>query len=141
MYLQYCSRSSLQKSLKNLLRRYSAMKLANITLLRLVGASMVGLLVLILLAHQLPKALMTISMLALVVLVATFFVFIFREQPRDEREAHQALMGGQASYMIGAGILLIGIVVESFAHNLDPYLPITLAAMVLAKLLSTRTIQ
>ena len=117
------------------------MKLANITLLRLVGASMVGLLVLILLAHQLPKPLMTISMLALAVLVAAFCVFIFREQPRDEREAHQALMGGQASYMIGAGILLIGIVVESFAHNLDPYLPITLGAMVLAKLLSTRTIQ
>jgi peptidoglycan/LPS O-acetylase OafA/YrhL len=117
------------------------MKLANITVLRLVGASMIGLLVLILVGPQLSKPLMTLSMLALAVLVVAFCIFIFREQPRDEREAQPALMGGQASYMVGAGILLIGIVVESFGHNLDPYLPVALGAMVFSKLLSTRTIQ
>lgn len=117
------------------------MKLANITVLRLVGASMLGLLVLISIGPQLSKPLMTLSMLSLAVLVMAFCIFVFREQPRDEREAQHALMGGQASYMVGAGILLIGIVVESFAHDLDPYLPIALGAMVAAKLVSTRTIQ
>lgn len=117
------------------------MKLANVVILRIVGAAMIGLLILISSAPQLSKPLMTLSMFALAILVVSFIVFIFREEPRDEREAHNALVGGQASYVVGAILLLLGIVVQSFAHSLDLYLPVTLAGMVLAKLVSTRSIQ
>ena len=117
------------------------MKLANALRVRIVGLAMLGLLVFVSSAPHLTKALMTASMIALVALVAAFIYFVFREEPRDEREAHQSLVGGQASYMTGAGILLLGIVLQSFAHNLDLYLPIALGSMVVAKLVSTRTIQ
>ncbi len=117
------------------------MKANKLVSMQLIGVLLLGLLAFVTFSPHLSKPLMTLSMAALAILVVAFIVFIVREQPRDEREVLHSLKGGQVSYLLGAIVLVVGIVTESFAHNLDPYLPLALSIMILAKLVSTRLTQ
>ena len=76
------------------------------------------------------------SLTLLVVALAAFGVFVWGEGGvHDEREiAHQALVG-RIAYLSGTLALLITIVMQSLAHNLDNSLICVLAVMILAKLL------
>lgn len=80
-----------------------------------------------------PAVVMTLSLM-LAVLVIGFAVFWWREQPKDERESINSMRAGRVSYLAGGAVLLIGVVVQSFMHHIDPWLPGALGAMVLAKL-------
>jgi amino acid transporter len=74
----------------------------------------------------------------IMVLAATvigFAVFVWREQPRDEREALYSLKAGHISYFIGGGVLVTAIIVQAIQHDLDQWLAVALGAMVLTKLL------
>jgi cobalamin synthase len=77
--------------------------------------------------------LMLIMFFALAVIA--FAIFLWREQPQDEREALHILMAGRISYLIGGGVLVLAIIVQVFQHHLDQWLAIVLAAMVLTKLI------
>lgn len=117
------------------------MKANKLVSMQLIGVVLLAVLAFVTFSPHLSKPLMTLSMSALAILVLAFIFFIVREQPRDEREVLHSLKGGQVSYLVGAIVLLVGIVVQSFAHDLDLYLPLTLGVMIIAKLLSTRTTQ
>lgn len=69
------------------------------------------------------------------VAVISFAVFLWREQPRDEREALYGLRAGHISYFAGGIVLVIAIVTEAIQHRLDRWLAITLGSMVFAKLI------
>lgn len=71
----------------------------------------------------------------LAVAVIAFAIFIWREQPYDEREALHGLVAGRISYFIGGGVLVLAIIVQSIQHHLDHWLAITLGAMVITKLI------
>lgn len=64
-----------------------------------------------------------------------FSAFVWREQPADEREALHALTAGRVSFLVGVGVLVIGVVVQAFRHNIDPWLIVTLCVMVAAKII------
>ncbi len=117
------------------------MKANKLISMQLIGVVLLAVLAFVTFSPHLSKGLMMLSMAALAILVVAFIVFIVREQPRDEREVLHSLKGGQVSYLLGAIVLLVGIVVQSFAHNLDPYLPLALGVMIIAKLVSTKTTQ
>ena len=71
----------------------------------------------------------TISLvLLLVVVFAVFAGFIWKEQTRDEREVLHRMMAGRIGYLFGAAALVVAIVVEGFAHRVDPWLVIALTA-------------
>jgi hypothetical protein len=81
------------------------------------------------------------GMLAMLVLAALFVIFCFfavyivREKAGDEREeAHRAL-AGRSAFLVGAGLLVAGIIVEDLAHALDPWLVVSLIGMILAKII------
>ena len=74
-------------------------------------------------------------LMILAVTVIAFAVFIWREKPRDEREALHGLMAGRVSFYIGGGVLVIAIISQSIQHNLDQWLAVALGAMVIAKLI------
>jgi MFS family permease len=82
-----------------------------------------------------PPALVMGLGVAVAVLMIGFAVFWWREQPRDERESLNSLRAGRISYLAGGGVLLAGVVIQAFMHHIDPWLPLSLGAMVLAKLL------
>lgn len=78
-------------------------------------------------------AAMTIA-LTLIVVFALFAGFVWREHARDERELLHRMIAGRFAFLAGVLSLIIGIVIESVAHQIDHWLVIALCAMILAKL-------
>ncbi len=80
--------------------------------------------------------------LAIVIIFMLFAALVWRENARDERESLHKMIAGRAAFLAGTITLVIGIVVQTFQHRVDPWLTIVLSVMVLAKILGiiyTRT--
>lgn len=81
---------------------------------------------------------MGIQMLLIVlasVLYLGLVAFLFKENPRDERERFHLFEAGRFSFLVGAVFLLLGIGWGISRHDVDSFLPITLIAMILSKIL------
>lgn len=76
---------------------------------------------------------LTLLMVLGVAMIA-FGVFVWREKPRDEREALYGLRASRVSYFMGAAVLVVAIITQAFHHTLDIWLAVALGAMVLTKL-------
>lgn len=71
----------------------------------------------------------------IVTLFAIFAMFLWKELVVDEREQLHRFIGTRFAYTAGGVLLLIGIIVQAFSHKIDPWLPLVLTGMVLAKIL------
>ena len=102
----------------------------------IVSSIMIILLVLLLNPFDfwMPNSLLFTMVLALILFFALFASFVLRENTQDEREELHKSTAGRTGFLIGSGMLVFGIVVQCFQHNLDIWLVITLVAMVLAKI-------
>ena len=83
-----------------------------------------------------PTALLMIMVLGLVVVFALFASFVWRENHRDEREGLHKMMAGRFAFLVGAALLVLGIIVQGFNHALDPWLVFTLTGMIMAKIIA-----
>ena len=75
-------------------------------------------------------------MLILAIAVAVFgmfSVFVLMERAGDERENEHRHAAGRFAFLVGGAILIVGIIVQTFAHTLDPWLVWALVGMVIAK--------
>lgn len=100
------------------------------------GAILIALILLLNPFNAIMASALTLSLLmTLAVAMIAFAVFIWREKPRDEREAFYGLQAGHVSFFVGAGVLVLAIIVEVFQHNLNVWLPATLGTMVITKLI------
>jgi len=81
-----------------------------------------------------PPVLLMMMVLGLVVVFVLFVSFIWRENSRDEREGLHKMMAGRIAFLAGTSVLVIGIIVQSFKHELDFWLILTLGTMILAKI-------
>jgi len=78
---------------------------------------------------------LTILLGLLIVLFSVFLGFVWGEKPEDEREHLISLIAGKIAFLIGAGILVLGIVIESIMYRApNPWLVGALVAMILAKI-------
>ena len=82
-----------------------------------------------------PTILLMMMVLGLIVVFSVFVSFIWRENARDEREGLHKMMAGRIAFLAGTAILVIGIIVQSFKHELDFWLVLTLGTMILAKII------
>ena len=82
-----------------------------------------------------PPVLLMMMVLGLVVVFSTFASFIWRENARDERESLHKMMAGRIAFLAGTASLVIGIIVQSFRHELDFWVVLTLGIMILAKII------
>ena len=64
---------------------------------------------------------------------AAYAVFILREKALDERDDAHRMIAGRSAFLAGAGVLLLGIFVQSGHHEIDLWLVYSLAAMIFAK--------
>lgn len=71
----------------------------------------------------------------IVTLFALFAMFLWKEIAMDEREQLHRFIGTRFAYTAGGAVLLTGIIVQAFSHKIDPWLPLVLTSMVLAKIL------
>lgn len=65
---------------------------------------------------------------------AIFAMFLWKENAEDERERLHRFIGARFAYVVAGSLLLIGTVVQALSHDVDLWLPATLAAMVFAKI-------
>lgn len=80
---------------------------------------------------------MVMCMLATaLVLFGIFASFILREKSVDEREAQHKSLAGRNAFLVGSGILMLGIVVQGYTHTVDPWLVVALIGMVIVKILT-----
>ena len=66
---------------------------------------------------------------------AVFLIFLWKESPADERDQLHRFIAARFAYATAGILLLFGTVVQAFAHDIDPWLPLVLAGMVLAKVI------
>jgi cobalamin synthase len=85
-----------------------------------------------------PSSLQMLLLAIVLTAVASFLVLLWREQPSDEREAHNQALASRWAYLVGAVVLIIALLVQSFAHAVDPAIPLALLAMIATKLLIQR---
>ncbi len=62
-----------------------------------------------------------------------FALLILREGQGDERENAHRMQAGRSAFIVGSAILLVAIMVQSFAHAVDPWVVVALLGMVVAK--------
>jgi nicotinamide riboside transporter PnuC len=75
------------------------------------------------------------TLLVFLILAFTFFaVFVWNEKGQDEREQLHIIQAGRLAFLIGSGIIIVGIIYQSYQQAIDPWLVISLVAMVVAKI-------
>ena len=82
-----------------------------------------------------PTTLLMMMLTGLVVVFAVYASFFFKETALDEREGLHKMLAGRVAFLAGTGTLVVGIIVQSFQHNLDFWLVATLGIMIIAKII------
>lgn len=68
--------------------------------------------------------------------LAAWVGFVAREKAADEREERHRMFAGRVAYLSGLSLLTAALVFQGFAHAIDSWIPITLAVMVVSKLVA-----
>ena len=112
-----------------------------IKLKKYLSEVVVGVVLLVLLAllfHPLyfwmPSMMTMVFVSVLFIVWVVFAVFVWRENAGDEREALHRMLAARISFLAGSGTLVLGIVAQVIAHELDPWLIIVLSVMIIAKI-------
>ena len=82
---------------------------------------------------------MPLQMMILGATIAAFGVvagFVVRERAKDERDEAHRMRAGRVAFLAGTAVLVVGIIVQSFTHQVDSWLVGTLAVMLVAKMLA-----
>jgi len=71
-----------------------------------------------------------------VIVFGIFAVFVWREKARDEREEQMRMKVGRLSWIFGTSIIIFGVLVQAFAHSVDPWLIYALIGLLSSKLVA-----
>ncbi len=83
-----------------------------------------------------PDSLTMMMSIVILIVFVVFGVYVWREQARDEREGIHRMLAGRVAFLVGTSVLLLGVIVQSVRHQLDPWLVVGLGVMVLTKMLA-----
>lgn len=81
-----------------------------------------------------PSMMQTLVVCLAGLLFLLFAGFVWREQAEDEREELHRFLAARFAYLVGAGILMIAVLIQSLAHMLDPWIIVALVGMLIAKI-------
>lgn len=80
---------------------------------------------------------MVMCMLAIALaLFGVFASFVLRERSVDEREQQHKSLAGRNAFLAGSGVITLGIVVQGYSHNVDPWLVGALIVMISVKFIT-----
>lgn len=82
-----------------------------------------------------PGNVVMLMVFILVVVFTLFASFVWREQPRDEREMVHGMFAGRIAFLAGAAVLVAGVIVQGVRHEVDIWLVLAIGAMLFAKIL------
>ena len=112
-------------------------KLLDIILL--LGLATIALLAIAPKTFVMPTSLQMLILAAVLGLIATFLVLLWREQPDDEREMQNQALASRSAYIVGSLVLIAALIIQSLNHDLDPAIPVALLAMIATKVIVQRT--
>lgn len=81
-----------------------------------------------------PDFAQMMALLGAVVLACVWAGFVMYERTGDERDTLHRMNAGRMAYLSGILVLTVALVVQGFAHDIDPWISIALGVMVLVKL-------
>ena len=85
-----------------------------------------------------PSTVQMMMVAGLVILFAVFASFMMSERAQDEREQLHRMLADRIAFLVGAGILVVAIGVQSFKHDINLWLILALSGMILAKIIGLR---
>ena len=85
-----------------------------------------------------PTSAQMLILTVVLVFIAAFLVLLWRENPRDEREAGNQSSASRSAYIVGAIVLIIALIIQSLKHQIDSAVPIALLAMIATKVFIQR---
>ncbi|KXK26067.1 MAG: hypothetical protein TR69_WS6001001361 [candidate division WS6 bacterium OLB20] len=99
------------------------------------------LLVLLLVAYNplqllMPDMILIILSGAIASVLVLFVVLVWKEQDYDERDTRNRLIAGKYSFIAGTVVLAVGNIVQLLQHEMNIWLPLALAVMVITKMVS-----
>ena len=83
-----------------------------------------------------PMGAQLVVLLAAAVLACVWSGFILYERASDEREALHAMHAARIAYLSGIAVLTLALLLQGLAHAIDPWIPLALGVMVIAKLVA-----
>jgi len=83
-----------------------------------------------------PMGMQLAVLVAAAVVTCTWAGFVMYERAHDEREVTHKMHSGRIAYLSGIAVLTIALVVQGFAHTIDPWIPLALGVMVVSKLIA-----
>jgi fatty acid desaturase len=83
-----------------------------------------------------PSSMHMLVLLLFVGVVCTFLVFLVKEHGGDERDEVNRASAGRFAFLMGAAVLIAGIIYQGLTGNIDPWLSGALLAMISGKMLS-----
>lgn len=81
------------------------------------------------------------ALLIVVVLLLIWSGFVLQEQAHDEREVLLKMRSGRWAYLSGLLVLMTALIIQGFQHAIDPWIAISLAVMVVVKLLTRNLLE
>lgn len=83
-----------------------------------------------------PDMFVVLILAILFILFSVYASFVIREGASDEREGYHRMMAGRNAFLVGAGVLLLGIGFQTLSHSVDKWLVLALVGMILAKIIT-----
>lgn len=85
---------------------------------------------------SMPQSMQSMLIVGIIISFLIFSAFLLKERGADERDTVHILTAGRISYLVGVGILIIGIILQALSHQIDPWLVVAICSMVFSKLVS-----
>jgi len=70
------------------------------------------------------------------IIVITILIFLWKENPKDEREEAYLIVSSRISFFSVAIILLVALVVQALQHMIDLWIALSLITLVMSKILA-----
>lgn len=105
----------------------------------LLGLTTISLLAVAPKKFVMPSSFQMVIVAVVLGLIAMFLVFLWREQPVDEREIQNQALASRSAYIAGSLVLIAALVIQSLHHDLDPIVPVALLSMIATKIVVQRT--
>ena len=102
----------------------------------IISLALIGLLVFFInpLDLLMPHMLHPFMVPFLIVLFIIFAGFLWKEKPGDEREQMHKFIASRFAYFATIAILIVGVILESFKGEIDPWIVIAICVGLLAKI-------
>jgi len=84
--------------------------------------------------YWMPSMVQTTALTIAAALLAVLAGFVVAEKGGDEREIQHRMHAGRAAFLAGIAFLTAALLYQGFTHTIDAWIPVTLFAMVFAKL-------